>query len=113
MKVQEGEAVTSPGRWIPERWSRWIMPLSPTELSTTRKSMGVLVDRLPLLLRESLASGTDGSSDDDHYYRNADLSRLVNPCCPGFPTGNARPGQKGLVGVTNRDKMFFFLFSFS
>jgi len=30
-----------------------------------------------------------------HYYRNADLSRLGNLCCPGFPTGNARSGQKG------------------
>ena len=30
-----------------------------------------------------------------HYYRNANLSRLGNPCCPGFPTGNARPGQRG------------------
>ena len=56
-----------------------------------------------------------------HYYRNADLFRLGNPCCPGFPTGNAGPGQKGvpfcpgsgnrdkrgpfvLVGNTNRDK---------
>ena len=32
-----------------------------------------------------------------HYYRNANLSRLGNPCCPGFPTGNARPGQKGVL----------------
>ena len=75
-----------------------------------------------------------------HYYRKSNLSRLGNPCCPGFPTGNARPGQKeggsfvpGLstgtkgaasatwlahpfvpVGVTNRDKMsLFFLCSFS
>ena len=31
-----------------------------------------------------------------HYYRNTDLSRLGNLCCPGFPTGNARPGQKGV-----------------
>ena len=31
----------------------------------------------------------------NHYYRNTNLSRLGNPCCPGFPTGNARPGQKG------------------
>src|SRR6185312_4579319 len=30
-----------------------------------------------------------------HYYKNVDLSRLGNPCCPGFPTGNASPGQKG------------------
>ena len=35
-------------------------------------------------------AGGDGS----HYYRNANLSRLGNPCCPSFPTGNARPGQK-------------------
>ena len=42
-----------------------------------------------------------------HYYRNADLSRLGNPCCPGFPTGNARPGQKEVpfcLGSSNRDK---------
>ena len=32
-----------------------------------------------------------------HYYRNANLSRLGNLCCPGFPTGNARPGQKGVL----------------
>ena len=24
-----------------------------------------------------------------HYYKNIDLFRLGNPCCPGFPTGNA------------------------
>ena len=49
-------------------------------------------------------AGGDGS----HYYRNANLSRLGNPCCPGFPTGNARPGQKRgpfvPVGNTNREK---------
>ena len=56
-----------------------------------------------------------------HYYRITDLSRLGNLCCPGFPTGNANPGQKGVpfcpgsgnrnkkhplvpVGNTNRDK---------
>ena len=56
-----------------------------------------------------------------HYYKNVDLSRLGNRCCPGFPTGNASPGQKGVpfcpgsgnrdrrgpfvpVGNTNRDK---------
>ena len=69
-----------------------------------------------------------------HYYRNANLSRLGNPCCPGFSTENARPGQKGgpfvlcqatgtkgyaasatwlahpfvPVGVTNRDKRSLF-----
>ena len=32
-----------------------------------------------------------------HYYRKANLSRLENPCCPGFPTGNARPGQGGVL----------------
>ena len=68
------------------------------------------------------------------YYRNANLSRLRNPYCPGFPSSNARPGQKGyfclgsgnrdkkllsrlvtLTGTTNRDKrsLFFYLFSFS
>ena len=42
-----------------------------------------------------------------HYYRNTDLSWLGNLCCPDFPTGNARPGQKGLPfcpGSGNRDK---------
>ena len=56
-----------------------------------------------------------------HYYRNTDLSWLGNLCCPDFPTGNAKPGQKGYpfvpglatgtkkhpfvpVGNTNRDK---------
>ena len=75
-----------------------------------------------------------------HYYRKLNLSRLGNLCCPGFPTGNARLGQKrgpfvpGLatgtkgaasatwlahsfvpVGVTNRDKrsLFFPVFLFS
>ena len=36
-----------------------------------------------------------------HYYNNNDLSRLGNPNCPGFPTGNVSPGQKG---SGNRDK---------
>ena len=39
--------------------------------------------------------------------KNVDLSRLGNPCCPGFPTGNASPGQKGVSfcpGSGNRDK---------
>ena len=61
----------------------------------------------------------------NHYYKNVDLSRMGNRCCPGFPTGNASPGQKGVpfcpgsgnrdkkhpfvpVGVTNRDKRFIF-----
>ena len=67
-----------------------------------------------------------------HYYKNIDLSRLGNRYCPGFPTGNASPGQKGVpfcpgsgnrdkrgpfvpVGNTNRDKMslFFHVFLFS
>ena len=42
-----------------------------------------------------------------HYYKNVDLSRLGNRCCPGFPTGNASPGQKGVPfcpGSGNRDK---------
>ena len=34
-----------------------------------------------------------------HYYKNVDLSQLGNPCCPGFPTGNASPGQKGCLFV--------------
>ena len=44
---------------------------------------------------------------NNHYYRNANLSRLGNPCCPGFPTGNARPGQKGgpfVPGLATRTK---------
>ena len=39
--------------------------------------------------------------------KNVDLSRLGNPCCPGFPIGNASPGQKGVPfcpGSGNRDK---------
>ena len=61
-----------------------------------------------------------------YYYKNVDLSLLENPCCPGFPTGNASPGQKVQpaptwlahpfvpVGVTNQDKrsLFFSCFSF-
>ena len=42
-----------------------------------------------------------------YYYKNVDLSRLGNRCCPGFPTGNACPGQKGVPfcpGCGNRDK---------
>ena len=39
-----------------------------------------------------------------HYYKNIDLSRLGNRCCPGFPTGNASPGQK---------VSFFHVFLFS
>ena len=42
-----------------------------------------------------------------HYYRNADLSRLGNLCCPDFPTGNARPGQNGcpfVPGLATRTK---------
>ena len=53
-----------------------------------------------------------------HYYKNVDLSRLGNRCCPGFPTGNACPGQKGVPfcpGCGNRDKrsLFFHVFLFS
>ena len=52
-----------------------------------------------------------------YYYKNIDLSRLGNRCCPGFPTGNASPGQKGVPfcpGSDNRDKRsFFFMFFFS
>ena len=42
-----------------------------------------------------------------HYYKNVDLSRLGNRCCPGFPTGKASPGQKGVPfcpGSGNRDR---------
>ena len=35
------------------------------------------------------------SKGSEHYYKNVDLSRLGNRCCPGFPTGNTSPGQKG------------------
>ena len=49
-----------------------------------------------------------GYSCTHHYYRKTNLSRLGNLCCPGFPTGNARPGQKGggsfCPGSGNRDK---------
>ena len=47
-----------------------------------------------------------------HYYRNVDLSRLGNLCCPGFPTENARPGQKGVPicpASGNRDKKHPFV----
>ena len=30
----------------------------------------------------------------NHCYRPSNLSRLENSCCPGFPTGTDRPGQK-------------------
>ena len=54
----------------------------------------------------------------NHYYKKVDLSRLGNRCCPGFPTENASPGQKGVPfcpGSGNRDKrsLFFFMFFFS
>ena len=61
-----------------------------------------------------IRSEYSGVASSVHYYRNANLSRLGNPCCPGFPTGNAKPGQKrgpfvpGLATGT-----FFFLFFFS
>ena len=47
-----------------------------------------------------------------HCYRNANLFRLENLCCLGFPTGNARPGQKGesfCPGSANRDKRISFV----
>ena len=47
-----------------------------------------------------------------HYYKNVDLSRLGNPCCPGFLTGNASPGQKRVPfcsGSGNRDKRGHFV----
>ena len=34
-----------------------------------------------------------------HYYRTSMLFQLENPFCPDFPTGNARPGQKGCLFV--------------
>ena len=39
--------------------------------------------------------------------KKRDLSRLGNRFCPGFPTRNASPGQKGVPfcpGSGNRDK---------
>ena len=42
-----------------------------------------------------------------HYYKNVDLSRLGNPCCPSLLTGNASPGQKEVPFCPwsgNRDK---------
>ena len=44
--------------------------------------------------------------------KNVDLSRLGNPCCPGFLTGNASPGQKRVPfcsGSGNRDKRGHFV----
>ena len=44
--------------------------------------------------------------------KNVDLSRLGNRCCPGFPTGNASPGQKRVSfysGSGNRDKRGLFV----
>ena len=40
-----------------------------------------------------------------HYYKNVDLSRLGNPCCPGFPTGNASPGQKGGLATGTKEDL--------
>ena len=66
-----------------------------------------------------------------HYYKNVDLFRLGNPCCPGFPTGNASPDKRGcpfvpglatgtkedllsrLVTPTGTKCLFFFMFFFS
>ena len=51
-----------------------------------------------------------------HYYKNVDLSRLGNRCCPGFPTGNASPGQKGcpfVPGLATGTKGLFFFSCFS
>ena len=45
--------------------------------------------------RKGLKEGQHAAHVRSHYYKNIDLSRLGNPCCPGFPTGNASPGQKG------------------
>ena len=45
-----------------------------------------------------------------HYYKNVDLSQLGNPCRPGFPTGNASPGQKGcpfVSGLATGIKKYF------
>ena len=42
-----------------------------------------------------------------HYYRNANLSRLGNPFCPGFPIGPAKAGQRRAgfhPGSGNRDQ---------
>ena len=50
--------------------------------------------------------------NSSHYYKNVDLSRLGNPCCPDFPTGNAGPGQKRVPfcpGSGNRDKKHPFV----
>ena len=57
----------------------------------------------------------DGMS---HYYKNVDLSRLGNRCCPGFPTGNACPGQKAVPFCPGcyqpgQKVSFFFMFFFS
>ena len=85
------------------------------------KMLGVMIRRAPekgehrktteqsfAVVKKKTVAGTKGGrdasipdarphagGDGSHYYRNTNLSRLGNLCCPGFPTGNARPGQKG------------------
>ena len=46
------------------------------------------------------------SSSLNHHYRNANLSRLGNPCCPGFSNRERQAGTKGppfCPGSGNRD----------
>ena len=88
--------------------------------SSTRQRLKVAVWILTTLLTAAFSYRV-AAEISMHYYKNVDLSRLGNRCCPGFPTGNASPGQKGVsfcpgsgnrdrrgpfvpVGNTNRDK---------
>ena len=54
-----------------------------------------VVDRARLEIKISHFIPPSHRDKSSHYYKNVDLSRLGNRCCPGFPTGNACPGQKG------------------
>ena len=85
-------------------------PSTPASLAAAAKSASP--HRTMGLKQEKSTTGHDSSgvtslSIASHYYKNVDLSRLGNPCCPDFPTGNASPGQKGVLfcpGSGNRDK---------
>ena len=68
-------------------------------------------------MREDVAAGEEGEGrmgeegsqqwEKRHCYRNLNLFWLENLCCPGFPTGTAKAGQKSppfCPGLGNRDK---------
>ena len=94
-----------------------------TESGRPRYLIGKFARRIGKFLSMSVQvrAGAAYRSDGHFIDKNVDLSRLGNRCCPGFPTGNASPGQKRtfcpgwcLVGNTNRDKRsLFFMFFFS